>query len=153
MSRILIYHDTRIFNTDMSKSFLNEKFPDEKIIVSNNRNEVLDNILDTEIFVSFFYDKEVIEKGKNIKWIQTLAAGYNNFDIQYLKSRNIKLSRTVDAHNIHIAEFSIMAMIMLAREMNIMAKGQFNSHWQKELNQERIYEKTLLLLGYGAIGH
>ena len=152
MSRILVWHDKRMIHTNNSQEFLKKHFPNETIVVTNDRDVVLQNIADTEILVSVPYDKEVLEKGKNIKWIQALGAGYNHYDISYLKSRNIKLSRIVGAHNTHLSEFAIMAMIMLVREMGTMAQAQQNHHWQFELHQDRVYGKTLIVIGCGAIG-
>lgn len=152
MSRILIWYDQRIKHTELSQKFLADKFPNERIITTNSLEEVLENISDTEILVSVPYNKEVLEKGTNIKWIQALGAGYNHYDINYLKSRNIKLSRIVGAHNIHLSEFALMGMLMLVREMNVMAQAQHSHHWQNEIHQERLYGKTLVLIGCGAIG-
>ncbi len=152
MSKIIIWPDTRMEYTNLAKQFIEEKFSNDEVIVTTDRNVVLDNIADTEILVSTPYDREVVEKGTNLKWIQALGAGYNHYDIEYLKSRNIILSRIVGAHNIHMAEMAIMGMVMLAREMNLMNRAQNDRVWYKELDQERIFEKTLVLIGCGAIG-
>ncbi len=152
MSRILVWHDSRFSNTEESKQFLKEHFPNEEIVVTTDEDEAIANASDTEILLATFYSRELLEKGTNIKWIQGLSAGYNHHDMDYIRSRGIKFSKIFGVHNKHMAEFAIMAMIMLAREMNVMANAQHDHHWQNEIDQERIYGKTLVVIGCGAIG-
>ncbi len=152
MSRILIWHDSRFQNTEESKQFLKEHFPNEEIVVTSNVEEAIENVADTEILLTTLYSRELLEKGTNIKWIQGLSAGYNHHDMEYIKSRGIKFCKIFGVHNKHMAEFAMMAMIMLVREMNLMGEAQRNKHWQTEFNQERIYGKTVVILGCGAIG-
>ncbi len=152
MSRILVWYGSRMKTTDDSDLFLAKHFPNEEIVVTCDKDKVLENISDTEILLAGPYDREILEKGINIKWIQALSAGYGHHDIEYIKSRGIKFCKIFGVHNKHMAEFAIMAMIMLVREMNTMTQMQHNKHWQIELDQERIYGKTLVILGCGAIG-
>ncbi len=152
MSRILVWHDNRFSNTDESKQFLKEHFPNEEIFVTADEQEAIKNVADTEILLATLYSRELLEKGVNIKWIQGLSAGYNHHDMDYIRSRGIKFCKIFDVHNKHMAEFAMMAMIMLVREMNVMAEAQHDKHWRLEFKQERIYGKTLVVLGCGAIG-
>ncbi len=152
MSRILVWHNSRVSHTEASKKFLKENFPNEDIFVTDDLKEAMANIADTEILLTTPYSSELMEKGTNIKWIQALSAGYNQFDIEYLKSRGIKLSKVVGMHNSHMAELAIMAMITLTRQMNMMFEEQVKHNWLNRINQERIYGKTLLIIGCGSIG-
>lgn len=152
MSRILVWHDSRFSNTEESKQFLKQHFPNEEIVVTSDEQEAIKNVADTEILLATLYSRELLEKGTNIKWIQGLSAGYNHHDMEYIRSRGIKFSKIFDVHNKHMAEFAIMAMVMLVREMNTMGDAQRQNHWRTEFEQERIYGKTLLILGCGAIG-
>ncbi len=152
MSRILVWHNSRVAYTELSKQFLKDNFPNEDIFVTSNEKEAIANIADTEILLTTPYSRELVEKGTNIKWIQALSAGFNQFDIEYLKSRNIKLARVVGMHNSHMAELAIMAMITLTREMSMMFEEQSKHNWLQKINQERIYGKTLAIIGCGSIG-
>ena len=148
MSKVLIYH--KIHDKDIN--YLDAKYIDYTFIVSTNKTEMERNIEDAEVLVSFRCTREMLEKGKNLKWIQALSAGVDNFPLNEIERRGIVLTNGRGIHRIHMAEYALGAMIMLARNFHIMSRNQYEGKWERKVYQGGIDGETLSILGLGSIG-
>lgn len=95
---------------------------------------------------------ETLDKYKNLKWIQLLTAGFDNIDLQYLKSRKIELSNANDVYSIAIAEDIISKILYINKHMKYYEDNRTNKIWQqKDVNYE-IFGSTIGIIGVGSIG-
>lgn len=101
----------------------------------------------------FNFDKEVIDKGPNLKFIARAGAGMDNIDEAYAATKNIALINAPEGNRDAVGEH---AMGMLLNLMNNLRQADIqvrNGVWDREGN--RGYElmgKTVAIIGYGNNG-
>lgn len=123
------------------------------------KEEILEMISEYEVFVpnfSFFTDKEIIEKGANLKLIANYGVGYNNIDVDFASSKGIVVTNTPQAVLEPTAELCFGLMSTVSRLI-----GYYNNKlrtpegvgWGLYDNPGlTMYGKTLGILGFGRIG-
>ena len=148
MSKILIYH--KIDKKDVD--YLSNKFMDCNFIACTDKMEMEKQIVDADILITFKFSMEMLEKAKKVKWIQALSAGIDNYPLDEIKKRGIILTNGRGIHKIHMAEYAICVMIMLARNIHTMLQNKYEGKWDRKINQGEIYGSTLGILGLGSIG-
>lgn len=148
MSKILIYH--KIDKKDVD--YLSNKFMDCNFIACTDKMEMEKQIVDADILITFKFSMEMLEKAKKVKWIQALSAGIDSYPLDEIKKRGIILTNGRGIHKIHMAEYAICVMIMLARNIHTMLQNKYEGKWDRKINQGEIYGSTLGILGLGSIG-
>jgi len=97
--------------------------------------------------------KDVIEAGKNLKFIARGGTGIDNIDHQYAKSKGIPVLNTPGANSASVSELVFAHMFALARfipQANItMRNGEWN---KKTYKGYELAGKTLGIVGFGKIG-
>lgn len=148
MSKVLIYHKLE----EKDVNYLKSKFSEDSFIACTNWREMEANIEDSDILVTFRFNMEMLEKAKNVKWIQALSAGVDHYPLDEIRKRGIILTNGRGIHRIHMAEYAIGTMIMLARNFHIMMKNQYLGKWDRKIYQGEIHGATVGILGLGSIG-
>ncbi len=96
-------------------------------------------------------DKEIIERGKNIKIIARAGIGLDNIDVDEAEKRNIKIVYAPGASTDSAVELTIGLMILGARPIvqgiNMVKAGSF-----KKLPGVELAGKTIGIVGFGRIG-
>jgi D-3-phosphoglycerate dehydrogenase len=98
--------------------------------------------------------KEVIDAGKKLKVIARGGVGLDNIDVQYAKSKGLKVLNTPGASSISVAELAIAHMISLGRFLPMSNIAMRNKQWPKKEYSKGIEMtgKTLGIIGLGNIG-
>jgi D-2-hydroxyacid dehydrogenase (NADP+) len=96
--------------------------------------------------------KEIIDTFSNLKWIQLLTAGYDQIDLDYLASKNIKISYAKDVFSIQIAEDVFSKILFLNRRLALFYEQQKSSLWKNHDVDFEIYQSTVGIIGAGSIG-
>lgn len=97
------------------------------------------------------FNKYVIDNLPNIKAISKFGVGLNNIDIEYAKSRNIKIGWEKGVNKQSVAEMTLGFMLMLIRNLYITSNLLSNGIWQKNGGYS-LYNKTIGIIGVGNIG-
>ncbi|MCI2414960.1 MAG: NAD(P)-binding domain-containing protein [Candidatus Aramenus sp.] len=96
-------------------------------------------------------DKEIIERGKNLKIIARAGIGLDNIDTDEADKRNIKVVYAPGASTDSAAELTIGLMIAAARNMytsmSLAKSGIF-----KKVSGVELSGKTIGIIGFGRIG-
>jgi D-2-hydroxyacid dehydrogenase (NADP+) len=146
--KVVIYHDY----PESLVNQLREKYTSFEFVVARNRKEMEKEIADAEILMSFKCDINILDLGKNLKWIQLLRAGADGVPFEEIKRRGIILTNGRGVHKIHMAEYAIASMIMLARNWASMFHNQVEGKWDRSPAQYEINGATVGILGLGSIG-
>ncbi|MBN2601904.1 MAG: D-2-hydroxyacid dehydrogenase [Candidatus Marinimicrobia bacterium] len=97
--------------------------------------------------------KDVIDAGKNLKFIARGGTGIDNIDHEYAKSKGIPVLNTPGANSASVSELVFAHMFALARfipQANItMRNGEWN---KKAYKGYELAGKTLGIVGFGKIG-
>lgn len=97
--------------------------------------------------------KEYIDKAKSLKMIIRGGVGIDNIDVEYAKSKGIRVHNTPEASSIAVGELAIAMMLAIQRNIVKAHNTTKNGEWiKKQLKGQELYKKTLGLIGIGRIG-
>ncbi len=97
--------------------------------------------------------KEYIDEAKNLKMIIRGGVGIDNIDVEYAKSKGIRVHNTPEASSIAVAELALAMMLAIQRNIVRAHNTTKNKEWiKKQLKGKELYKKTLGLIGIGLIG-
>ena len=122
---------------------------------SKDQDLVLE-INDAEIAVirsSTQLTKEIIEKANNLKIIARCGVGVDNIDVEFAKSKNIKVTNSPTANLISVVELTIALIINAARKINLSDTHLKDGKWnRKEFIGMELSGKQLGIIGFGKAG-
>jgi D-3-phosphoglycerate dehydrogenase len=115
--------------------------------------ELIDFLKDCEgaIIALEEFNKNVIDNLPNIKAISKFGVGLNNIDIEYAKSKNIKIGWEKGVNKQSVAEMTLGFMLMLIRNLYVTSNLLSNGTWEKNGGYS-LYNKTIGIIGVGNIG-
>ena len=97
------------------------------------------------------YNKEIISKLSNLKYIFRLGSGTDNVDIKFLEKKKISFKKSEITPEISVAELIVGYILMLLRKIHEMDQNLKNKIWKKEMGS-LLHGKTVGIIGYGKIG-
>ena len=131
----------------------------ECIDISSSKSKDQDLVLkisEAEIIVirsSTQLTKEIIEKADNLKIIARCGVGVDNIDIEYAKSKNIKVTNSPSANLISVVELTIALILNAARKINLSDNHLKEGKWnRKEFIGIELSGKQLGIIGFGKAG-
>lgn len=97
--------------------------------------------------------KEIIDANPKMKIIARVGVGLDNVDVEYAKSKNIRVINAEVAAMNAVAELVIGLMLSLARSIPTADAGMKHGKWlKKELKGVELKGKYLGIIGVGKIG-
>ncbi|HAF07508.1 MAG: D-glycerate dehydrogenase [bacterium] len=101
-------------------------------------------------------DRNILEKGKNLKVVANYAVGYDNIDTSYAKEKNIFVTNTPDVLTEATADVAFALLLSVTRRIvesdEFVRKGEFKG-WKPDLLLGKdLFGKTLGIYGFGRIG-
>ncbi|MEC9825449.1 phosphoglycerate dehydrogenase [Escherichia marmotae] len=96
-------------------------------------------------------DREVIDQAKNLKVISKYGVGLDNIDVDYANRKGIVVHKALNANSISVAEMAILMMLSSCRKY-VETENQARKGQDVRLVGHELYQKTLGLIGLGAIG-
>jgi len=89
---------------------------------------------------------------KDLKWIQLYMAGFDNVDVEALKSKGIRVSNAQDIFSITIAEDVLSKILFFNRNTKEFIEQMETKTWQQIWKDKEIWHSTIGILGTGSIG-
>lgn len=127
---------------------------DERLGVS--RDELLSIIEDYDGLIvrsATKVDKELLERGINLKVVGRAGNGMDNIDIEYAKSMGITVVNTPDSNSIAAAEHTIGLLIASCRNITNASSSLKNKKWERnKFVGVELFDKTVGIVGLGRIG-
>ena len=118
--------------------------------------DLISEINDAEIAIirsSTHLTKEIIEKANNLKIIARCGVGVDNIDVEFAKSKNIKVTNSPSANLISVVELTIALIINAARKINLSDTHLKDGKWnRKEFIGMELSGKQLGIIGFGKAG-
>lgn len=102
-------------------------------------------------------DRTLLERAPRVKIIASVSAGYDNYDLDYLRERDIRLTNTPDAVTETTADTAFLLLMMAARRALEMADLVRQGQWREKNIPESmfgtdVHGKRLGIIGLGRIG-
>ena len=96
-------------------------------------------------------DSGVFDRANRLKLISRVGIGLDGIDLQYAKSRGIRVSYTPDAPAPAVAELTLGLMLALVRGTHVANSNMQNGIWQRHFGL-RLANLTIGIVGCGRIG-
>jgi D-2-hydroxyacid dehydrogenase (NADP+) len=132
--------------------------PDVKYFQTWTTEDTMDRIEDADVFVcSGFWDNALLAQATKLKYIQSIGAGYDQFPLDELRKRGIRLANASGVNQNAVAEHAMSMMLAFNRHIHTGRDNQNSHTWRGMLSdltkrEDELLGKTLLIVGMGAIG-
>jgi len=127
--------------------------PSKKEIIKALKKKPYDGIIS---FLTDKIDKEIFDACPTAKVFANFSVGFDNFDLEEVKKRNICVSNTPGTSNIAVAEHTIALMLALTTRIiegdKYMRSGKYKGWDPDLLIGTDLKGKIIGLIGVGAIG-
>jgi len=137
-------------NLEILKKYNNIEIKTYKTTINETPLEDFEVI---SIFINSKITSEILDKLPNLKYIQTRSTGYDHIDIVECYKRGIIVSNVKGYAGSAVGEFAFSLLLEATRKtykaINRVKNNNFN---YKDLQGIEIYNKTIGVLGLGAIG-
>lgn len=125
--------------------------PDEKIFINKLKHiDALIPLLSDKI------DKGLIDQAPNLKVIANYAAGYNNIDVKYARSKKIEVTNTPDVLTSATADLTWALILSISKRVvegdRFLRDGKFKGWAPLLMLGGDVTGKTLGIIGAGRIG-
>ena len=141
------------WNAPLNK--LKEEFPGVEFKINDNPGERINELQNSDAVIAGRLTAEEIESSENLKAVIVPFTGLNNFPIDTINKKNIKLYNT-HANAPFVAEHAVaMALALLGKVVefeNDLKKGKWNRTKEADDMWTSIRNKNIGILGYGHIG-
>ena len=87
----------------------------------------------------------------NLRWIQSITAGYDKYDLDALAEQSVRLTNASGLGSAGIAEFVMARLLQVWKNLRIFDRWQTEQHWETLFGSE-LTGRTLGIAGLGAIG-
>lgn len=101
-------------------------------------------------------NRELLNKAPNLKYVSNIAVGYNGFDLEEMKSRNVVGMHTPFVLDETVADLAITLILSSARRIGYLDRYVKEGKWTESIGKNlfglNVYRKKLGILGLGRIG-
>ncbi len=120
------------------ESFLREAIVDAEVVVFRSGVEMSPELLDT---------------APDLRLMIRAGSGLDNIDLEYVRTRGVRLARVPGPGAQAVAELTIGLMLGVARNLMFADRSLRRGHWPKhQLAGSLVTNKTLGVVGVGSIG-
>lgn len=121
-------------------------------------DELKQQIADADVLViSGFWRNELLDYAPHLRYIQSIGAGYDQFPLDELGRRGIRLANASGVNRNAVSEHAMALILALARHLHSGRDHQRLHHWRQMISdiaqrEDELGGKTLLIVGLGNIG-
>lgn len=123
-----------------------------------NRDDLAAKLADADVLVvSGFWRNELLDVAPRLRFIQSIGAGYDQFALNALAERGIRLASAKGVNRNAVSEHAMAMILALARHIHTGRDHQRAHHWRGMISdlsrrEDELGGKTLLIAGLGGIG-
>ncbi|MCE2564497.1 D-2-hydroxyacid dehydrogenase [Komagataeibacter sp. FNDCF1] len=109
------------------------------------------------LVVSMLWQNSLLERAPKLRLIQSISSGVEQFDLDRLKERGIRLCNARGANASAVAEHALALLLNLARRLYEARDNQNRARWSGTGTDQRprlreLTGSTVLIIGMGSIG-
>lgn len=144
----IVVHDQLPFE-DRSIDLIRRTAPGAHVVVAT-KEQLPSELVDAEIFFGFHLP-EVFRVARQLRWIQTTAAGLDKLLVPELVARNFTITNASGVHAPQVVEMAWALTLAVARRMPTFFARQQAHLWQWEIPYD-LDGSTAGIIGLGGIG-
>lgn len=131
-----------------------ELIPEWELIIGREQTTWEEHIQEAEIVAGWFsgMEKYFLADDSKLRWFQSWSAGVNNYPLDRFQARNVYLTSANGVHAYPISETIFALMLALTRKIHTFVQNQAAKKWDNAGLKLEIHEKTIGIIGVGAIG-
>ncbi len=88
----------------------------------------------------------------DLKWIQVISAGVEKMPLSTISQKQIPVTNARGIHKTPMGEYTIAVMLQIARKSIDLHTLQEKQIWDRTIRVDELANKTLGIIGFGAIG-
>ncbi|MFT4415902.1 D-2-hydroxyacid dehydrogenase [Fredinandcohnia humi] len=136
------------------KTLIQDLIPDWEIVIGRDSTIWLEHLQDADVILGWKNEilEQCLQQESKLQWVQSWSAGVNSMPLQELEDRNILLTSANGVHAYPISETIFALMLGLTRKIHTYVKNQQEKKWHHSDLKLEIHEKTVGVIGVGAIG-
>ena len=109
------------------------------------------------LVISGFWHNQLLERAPNLRFIQSIGAGTDQFPLDDLRQRGIRLANASGVNRNAVSEHGLAMVLAFARHLHTGRDNQRRHHWRGMISdiasrEDELGHKTLLIVGLGKIG-
>ncbi len=123
-----------------------------------NADETAKRIPEADVLVvSGLWNNALLDVATNLKYIQSIGAGYDQFPLDELRKRGIRLASARGVNSNAVSEHAMAMVLALARHIHTGRDNQNKAFWRSMISdlskrEDELGGKTMLIVGLGTIG-
>ncbi|GAF67171.1 3-phosphoglycerate dehydrogenase [Bacillus sp. TS-2] len=139
---------------DELKKELMREFEGIQFLFFDSIEEAYTELKSAEILITYGEDLEEnhIKSAKSLKWIMVISAGLEKMPFEAIEDQGILVTNCRGIHAKPMAEYTIHSILQTARKTKTLINNESKQVWDRSVPMMEISQKTLLILGVGAIG-
>ena len=109
------------------------------------------------LVVSGLWRDNLLEAGHNLRYIQAISAGYDQFPLDKLSTRAVRLANARGVNADAVSHHAMGLVLALARQLHLARDQQHNRYWRPMISdhaqrEDDLCGQTMLIIGLGEIG-
>lgn len=109
------------------------------------------------VSVSMMWQNDLLAAAPKLKFIQSISAGIDQYDVGAFKARGLKLASAAGVNANAVAEHAMALILALNRQIHTGRDHQAKAHWRGMIShipdrEAEIAGKTVVVVGLGRIG-
>ncbi len=96
---------------------------------------------------------EIAAAGARLRWLSTIYAGIDAFDIDLLKARGTILTNGAGINAVAVAEYAVLGILAAAKRFDAVVRSADRREWPDDApGKIELFGTRALVIGYGTIG-
>jgi phosphoglycerate dehydrogenase-like enzyme len=143
-----------IFPKESIQEKIKSEFPEMQFEFYKGMEAAEKAFFECEVFLTYGEDltEHHIEKNKHLKWIMLMSAGLEKLPLKAIEEKGIMITNARGIHKIPMAEYTLGTMLQWVKQTRVLLENEEGENWNRKIRMEELFEKTVLILGVGAIG-
>ena len=143
-----------IFPKESIQEEIKSEFPEMQFEFYKGMEAAEKAFFECEVFLTYGEDltNNHIGQNKHLKWIMQMSAGIEKLPLKAIEEKGIMLTNVRGIHKIPMAEYTLGTMLQWVKQTRVLLENEQGENWNRQIRMEELFEKTVLILGVGAIG-